>query len=246
MTPAMIAVLSATMLGTAFLSGVFGMAGGLILMGVLLTILSVPEAMALHAVTQMASNGWRGVLWIRYIRWRAAGAFLLGSAFAFAFWTFWRYVPPKSLAFILLGVSPFLARLAPSGMRPDPLKLTHGVIYGCFCMMMMLLAGVSGPLVDTFFLGGKFDRREIIATKAACQIFSHLGKFAYFGGLVSAAGAIDPLMAAIAVATSIAGTSLARPVLERLSDIQYRWWANRIIAVVAASYVIQGAYLLMK
>ena len=37
-------------------------------------------------------------------------------------------------------------------------------------MTLMLLTGVSGPLIDTFFLGGKFDRREIVATKAACQV----------------------------------------------------------------------------
>jgi len=75
--------LLATMVATAFLSGIFGMAGGLILMGVLLAILPLPEAMALHAVTQMASNGWRGLLWWRHIRWRAAATFLGGCALAF-------------------------------------------------------------------------------------------------------------------------------------------------------------------
>ena len=38
------------------------MAGGLVLIGVLLALLPLPEAMALHAITQMASNGWRGLL----------------------------------------------------------------------------------------------------------------------------------------------------------------------------------------
>ena len=52
------------MVATAFLSGMFGMAGGLILIGVLLALMPVPEAMALHAVTQMASNGWRALLWL--------------------------------------------------------------------------------------------------------------------------------------------------------------------------------------
>jgi uncharacterized protein len=59
--------LVALMVATAFLSGIFGMAGGLILIGVLLYLLPLPEAMALHAVTQMASNGWRGVLWLKHV-----------------------------------------------------------------------------------------------------------------------------------------------------------------------------------
>src|SRR5258706_5827949 len=63
MTPLMIAALGLLMVATAFLSGLFGMAGGLILIGVLLAILPLPSAMVLHAVTQMASNGWRAFLW---------------------------------------------------------------------------------------------------------------------------------------------------------------------------------------
>ena len=56
MTALMAAGLSLLMIGTALLSGVFGMAGGLILVGVLVVIMPLPQAMVLHAVTQMASN----------------------------------------------------------------------------------------------------------------------------------------------------------------------------------------------
>jgi len=66
--------ISATIVVTSAVSGVFGMAGGMILMGVMLWLLSVPEAMALHAVAQMASNGWCGLLWIGHVRWRAIAA----------------------------------------------------------------------------------------------------------------------------------------------------------------------------
>src|SRR3954463_13626565 len=59
----MIAALGLLMVGTAFLSGLFGMAGGLILIGVLLALMPLPTAMVLHAITQMASNGWRAFLW---------------------------------------------------------------------------------------------------------------------------------------------------------------------------------------
>ena len=82
MSAILIASLALVMVATAFLSGIFGMAGGLVLIGVLLALLPVPEAMALHAVTQMASNGWRGLLWWRHIRPRAAVGYLLGSALA--------------------------------------------------------------------------------------------------------------------------------------------------------------------
>jgi uncharacterized membrane protein YfcA len=54
----MILAIGSVMVATAFLSGIFGMAGGLILIGILLVLLPLPEVMALHTVTQMASNGY--------------------------------------------------------------------------------------------------------------------------------------------------------------------------------------------
>jgi hypothetical protein len=40
------------------------------------------------------------------------------------------------------------------------------------------------------------------------------------------------------------GTTAAKPVLDRLTDLQYRRWAARIITVIACGYLAQGGYLL--
>lgn len=245
MPAALMLALFATMIGTAFLSGIFGMAGGMILVGILLALLPVPAAMALHAITQMASNGWRAFLWRDHVRWRAAGYFLIGSALAFILWSFWLYVPSMPVALILLGLTPFLARAAPAKLKPDPTRLAHGVLYGSVCMSLMLLTGVTGPLIDTFFLGGDLGRREIVATKSICQTVSHTAKLLYFGGLVAQGTAIDLPMAVFAVIASMLGTSLARPLLERLTDGQYRRWATYIVTVIALTYLAQGSFLLL-
>jgi uncharacterized membrane protein YfcA len=236
--------LTLVMVITGLLSGIFGMAGGLILMGVLLALLPLPAAMALHAVTQIASNGWRALLWRDHIQWRAASAFLAGSAVMFAGWMLWQFVPSKPVALILLGLSPFIARVIPASLRPDTSKFGNGMCYGAVCMALLLLTGVSGPLVDTYFLGGKLERRQIVATKAACQICGHMAKLLYFGGLVEQAGSVDPVMAGLAVMASIVGTTCARPILDRLSDVGFRRWANRIITAIATVYLAQGSYLL--
>ena len=168
MTPLLIAALGTLMVATAFLSGLFGMAGGMILIGVLLTLMPLPTAMVLHAITQMASNGWRALLWRAHIRWRPVSVYLIGCALALGAWSIVRYVPDKPIALLLLGVTPFMARLTPPGLKPNPDSVWQGTFYGSICMGLMLMTGVSGPLLDTFFLGGKFDRRGIVATKATC------------------------------------------------------------------------------
>jgi hypothetical protein len=212
--------------------------------GVLLALLTVPEAMALHAVAQMASNGWRGLLWIGHVRWRPVAAYMSGCAAALAVLSFLQFVPSKPLALLMLGVSPFLVRLLPPSIRPDPQRLADGAVYGAACMSLMLLAGVAGPLLDTYFIGGTLSRKEIVATKAACQIFGHAAKLIYFGSLVAQAASVDLGIAAMVVVASMVGTMAAKPILERLSDVQYRRWATYIITAIASVYLAHGGYLL--
>ena len=246
MTTLMALGLSVLMIGTAFLSGIFGMAGGLILIGVVLALMPLPTAMVLHAITQMASNGWRAFLWRSHIQWRPVAVYLIGCAVALAAWSITRYVPDKPVALLLLGVTPFMARLLPPGLKPNPESIWQGTFYGSLCMGLMLMTGVSGPLMDTFFLGGQFDRRGIVATKATCQVASHFVKLIYFGGIIDQAATLDPVLAAVAVAASMTGTSLARRILEAMTDLQFRTWARRLITTVATYYILYGGWLLLE
>ena len=245
MSAALIAALTVCMVGTAFLSGIFGMAGGLILIGILLAVLPLPEAMALHAVTQMASNGWRGLLWWRHIRPGAAAGYLLGSVLALLAWSLFRYIPAKPVAMLFLGLAPFLVYALPARLKPNAARLDHGIVYGAICMSLLLLTGVVGPLVDTFFLGGKLGRREIVATKAFCQVFGHLMKLVYFTAIAASATAIDGTMLVLAIAASIIGTTTARRLLEIMTDGQFRTWSTRIIISISSFYVLDGFYLLL-
>ena len=245
MSPLLISVLCLVMIGTSLLSGIFGMAGGMILIGVLLVLLPVPEAMMLHGVTQLASNGWRGLLWWRHVRWTAVGAYVLGCVVALGLWSFIRYVPGTPLALLLLGLTPFLVRLAPKDYRPNPESLLQGGLYGMACITLILMTGVAGPLIDQFFLGGKFDRREIVATKAMCQVVGHSAKLVYFGSLIDQAASVDPIVAVLAIVSSMVGTTLAKQVLEAMSDQQYRRWANGIITAIAGYYVVHGTTLIV-
>lgn len=245
MTPALVVALGATMVGTSLLSGVFGMAGGLILVGVLLALMPLPDAMALHAVTQMASNGWRGLLWWQHVRWPAVAAYALGCAAAMGLWSVWRWVPEKPVALLLLGLSPFAVRLLPRRAVRDPDSTAQGAANGLACMTLMLLTGVAGPLLDSFFLGGGWDRRQIVATKAACQVIGHGLKLLYFSAVVAQTATLDPALAGLAVLCSMLGTTLARRLLEAMSDAQFRRWAGHLITAIAGYYVAHGTWLLL-
>ncbi len=65
MSVATFVLLGLTILVSSFISGVFGMAGGMILLGVLLNYFDVPSAMILFSIIQFCANGWRAYQWRR-------------------------------------------------------------------------------------------------------------------------------------------------------------------------------------
>ena len=52
-------------------------------------------------------------------------------------------------------------------------------------------------------------------------------------------GALGLLMVAMT------GTTLARRILEAMTDLQFRTWAARLITTVAGYYIIYGSWLLL-
>jgi len=237
------AALTAAILSTSFVSGIFGMAGGMILMGILLAIMPVAAAMVLHGVTQMASNGWRAWLWRTHIRWPIVASYAAGAVLAALAFTAAQVVPSKPLALIIIGLTPFVGLVLPSRVVPDPTRRLQGVGCGAICTVLLLLAGVSGPIFDVFFVRSRLDRKEMIATKGAIQVFGHFLKVAYFGQFLAVSGAeVAPAAIVLALALPAVGTHLSRRVLDAMSDAQFRRWTRGLIVAIAAVYLAQGLY----
>ena len=74
---------------------------------------------------------------------------------------------------------------------------------------------------------------------------SHFVKLIYFGGIIDQAATLDPVLAAVAIAASMTGTTLARRFLEAMTDLQFRTWARRLITTVAGYYIVYASWLLL-
>ena len=244
---AIISILAVTALVTSFISGILGMAGGMILMGVLLALLTVPQAMVLHGVTQLASNGWRALLWRRSIDWRVFRGNAYGSLAALAAFALVQILVSKPVALLVLGVTPFIGLALPEKLVLDVQKRGHPFACGVVCTGLQLLAGVSGPILDVFFVRSQMDRRAVVATKASIQSLGHIIKIAYFGGLVAAAnrGSVDWRLGVLMVALAVVGTTLSRRVLERLTDASFYKWTRWTVMTAGVVYLSTGAWLLL-
>jgi uncharacterized membrane protein YfcA len=240
-----LSVIAVTILATSFISGIFGMAGGLVLLGVLLVFLDVAPAMVLFGAVQIVSNGWRSALWLRHVNWSIVWRYLVGSTLMFLMLRSVSVLPSKATLYIGLGLIPFVADLLPKRLTPDITRPGAPYICGAFILTLQLLAGAAGHILDIFFQKSRLDRRTIVGTKAVTQVTGHLYRIAYFGSFEFA---FDTGIAwwayAAALVLSVAGTSLAAPVLLRMSDVGFRAWSRRLTMSIASVYLAWGLWLI--
>lgn len=245
LAPAALAVVGATVLATSFISGIFGMAGGLILLGVLLLFMDVAPAMVLFGIIQIAANGWRATLWLQHVNWGIVWRYLVGSTLMFLVLRSVALLPSKAMLYICLGIIPFAADLLPRRLTPDITRPGAPYVCGAFIIVLQLMAGAAGHILDIFFQKSRLDRKTIVGTKAVTQVAGHMYRIAYFGSFEFAFDASIPWWAYVAaIGLSFAGTSLAAPVLLRMTDDGFRMWSRRVTMSVAVAYLGRGVWLL--
>lgn len=232
-------------LATAFVSGVFGMAGGLILLGIFLAVFDVATAQGLFGATQLSSNGWRAFLWRGHIRWGLVWRYCLGALAAFAAMRVVAFLPNKAMMYLGLGLTPFLVRALPRSFNPDILRPGAPFICGVVVMMTQLLAGVSGAVLDLFYQQSSLDRKTIVATKAATQVAAHGLRIVYVGSLAGEALTLPWWAYVGGAGLAMVGATLAARALHAMSDAGFKRWSWRIIAAVSLFYAARGAWMLI-
>lgn len=237
-------VLAASTLVTAFISGILGMAGGMILMGVLLAFLPLPAAMMLHGISQLASNGGRAFMLRNEVDWRVFRGYVVGAALALGLFAATSIVVGKAAALIAMGLTPFAALLLPEKLHLNVERRGQSALCGFVCLALNLVAGIAGPILDAFFVRSKMSRHAVVATKALTQTLSHLVKIVYFGGVIAVQGGeVSPWLIPTMVLLAFLGTSLSRPVLERMSDASFRQWTRWTVMTLGALYLASGLRL---
>ena len=242
-----LSLLAVSALVTSFISGILGMAGGMILMGILLAMMPLPQAMMLHGITQLSANGWRAWLWRHEVDWRVFRGYVYGSLLSLGLFIVVQLVASKPVALVILGLTPFIALALPEKWHLNVERKFHSSACGIICTVLSLTAGVSGPILDVFFVRSKMSRHKVVATKAMTQSFSHLQKILYFGAITVGEGAnVHWGVAGMMIALAVVGTSLSRTVLEKMNDQSFRQWTRWTVMSVGVVYLVSGVVLLLK
>lgn len=242
-------ILLVVVLITSTVSGVFGMAGGLMLMGALTLAMPVSAAMVTHGAVQLVSNGWRAILHRRHIRWPIIGSYVIGSAAAAVVLSLVTYQPTKAWVYLMLGLVPGLAWLPKGFFQLDAARPLHAVACGLSVTGLNTAAGVSGPLLDVFFVRTALTRHQIVATKATTQALSHSVKIFYYGFPLLAAAqpsGLPPIwFFVLAAPLAMLGAVLGGRILDRFNDKSFLKWTRWIVTSLGAIYLVQAVQLFL-
>lgn len=236
-------MLAAVSVGTSAVSGVMGLAGGMLLLSALLQSLDPVVAIPVHGVVQLVSNASRAWFQRAHVRWDAVWRFawplLPAGALGLALL---RSVPPD-VGRLLIGAFVLVATWAPGWLRfgsaagGDPRRaLAWG---GALVGFASTSVGATGPLLAPFVLALELGTQATVGTLAACQIFQHLSKIALFGatGFDFAAFAL-PLLGLCA--GSILGSAIGTRLLDRIPERAFRTSVRLLLSVLALELVYEG------
>ncbi len=233
-------------LATSLLSGLVGMAGGVVLMAVLVNILPVSSAMVLHGITQFTANGSRTLILRKHLMWRLLPGYILGASIAVAGFSALLFVPEASVVLILVGLFPWLARLQPKSSALNITRPASNIICGFSVTSAQLLAGAAGPLLDLFYLNSGLDRQTVVANKALTQTIGHLLRIFYYGAVISVATPLPNWLFLAAAIAAVIGTRLGTWLLARWDDQRFQKVSGQIILATGTICILQGSYQLIR
>ena len=228
---------------SALVSGMTGLAGGVLLLSVLTVSLPLEAVVPLHALIQVIANLSRVLLLRQHIEWRIWRAFNLlalpaGIAGVYCVTAF-----PKDLTRGLIGFVITLAAvymLTPS--RPKSKMTTHSaryVLLGAISSLLGMVVGATGPLIAPFFIIGGLSRERFIATKSACQLTVQVIKTILFAQLLNFAYAKYTSSIILITTGVLLGTWVARRLLARIQGV----WLEKLTALLL---IVLGTRLIIS
>lgn len=245
-----LAVLCVAAFLASILSAVVGMAGGIVLLTVMLLYFEPLIAIPLHGVIQLASNGSRTFIQRAHVRWDLVWRYgILLLPMAYAGLSVARTLSPE-LARTLIGVFVLLATWRPRwlmlGTHPEQTQPRRRfVLLGGVMGFLQMNIGATGPLIAPFFLNLGLTRQALVGSKAAVQTLGHLSKILLFGAVGFAYLEYGLLLVAMCTLV-VLGTWIGSRLLERVNERVFTWLFKSVLTLIALRLALWDGWALVS
>jgi uncharacterized protein len=237
-------LLTVVAFGTSIVSGLLGMAGGLILLSALLWKLEPVVAVPVHGLVQLVANASRAWFLRQHVSWKAVARFAWPLLPAGALGLLLLQRIPPAVGRILIGVFVLGATWLPKSTRTGqaaPHAWQALPLGGALVGFFSTLVGATGPLLGPFILGLDLGPTGTIGTLAGCQIFQHGSKVLLFGLGGFDFGAYLLWTLALCVA-ALGGTAVATRWLKEVKPTTFKLMIRLVISALSLQLVASGLW----
>jgi uncharacterized membrane protein YfcA len=224
---------------TSALTAAFGIGGGVAMLGALAGTVPPSVIVAVHGIVQLGSNIGRAILQRRHALWRFVAIFSAGSLIGAVGGAALFVALPERVLLGALGVFILVMVWWPKASIPG-LSSAGLLLGGIFSTFLSIFVGATGPFVQAVLLKLAADRKQLIATHAACMSVQHGLKVAAFGVLGFSFTDWLPLLAAM-IAAGFAGTLLGTRLLEAMPERLFTTIVKALLTIVAAELLRRAA-----
>ena len=223
--------LALTSLCAAFITGIAGAAGGLLVLGTLALVFPPAVLIPVHTFVMLGDNLGRVVILWRYLMWRVMLPFFIGAAVGAAAGGQIFVALPTATLQCILGIFIIIFTWMPRIANVGSLSGRFGLV-GFAATFVGMFVSATGALVGPFVAAACPDRRALICTFSGLMGVVHLCKLIAFGLLGVTLGPYLPLIAAM-FATTVIGNLVASRVLTRIPEERFRMVFRILLTALA-------------
>jgi uncharacterized membrane protein YfcA len=242
-------ILAIAALLTSTLSAIIGMGGGILLLAAMFTFMDHAQAIPSHAAVQIASNGTRILAFIRNVDWRTLGSFATGVfpgavLGGLLLWLFGQ--PEKSEPYLkmIVGVYVLLATYLPTPkVRRKVRSVWDFTVLGLVAGTAALTVGAIGPLIAPIFARHDYVKERLIATKATCQMLTHILKIPFFIFVRDLSVEDLGVLTLVMVCMVIPGTLLGRRIVRHVTPDHFRFLYTVALTLAGTKVLIYDGIL---
>lgn len=224
---------------TSALTAAFGLGGGVAMLGALAGTVNPGVVVAVHAIVQFGSNIGRAVVQRAHVLWGAAAQFAIGSIIGVAVGAYAFVAIPERVFLLILGIFILTMAWIPKPNIPGIEK--SGLLFGgLISAVATMFVGATGPITNSILKAIGAEKKQIVATQAACMTFQHLLKALAFGFIGFSFQDWMPLVVAM-IASGFAGTLLGTRLLDRMSEATFTFILKWMLTIIALDLIRRAA-----
>ena len=218
----------------ALVNAAFANGGAMVILAVTSTVLPVSAIVPMHSTLLLGSTASRAIVFRKFIDWRIAGPFLLGSIVAVAIAARIYVELPDSIIALAIALVMLIAIWLPAvTWRP---RLRHPWVIVGFIHSFLSTLFAYGALLHAIILHTGLKRRQVVGTMA--MGLTGMGAFKITGYAVNGFDYRPYLpIIALSVVVAIIGTWVGKLVIDRVSERVFRIVFRLFVTITALRLV---------